>query len=150
MVRHWITLCISSGPSDTTNPMPNGYLSLAEYPAVMARFECAKCWCSGKYRKTTPIGKYGRDIALPDLLHLVGASCPKMDTLGNDPCGVRYRVLAKLESGHRASAFRPTADVRTAGWKGQKLTQRGNPPSRHRFQKTARSVTAVTPQRPEV
>ena len=33
------------------------------------------------------------EIPLPNLLHLVGASCPKMDALGNDPCGVCYRDL---------------------------------------------------------
>ena len=32
-------------------------------------------------------------IPLPDLLHLVGARCPKMDALGNDPCGAHYRDL---------------------------------------------------------
>ena len=73
--------------------MPNGSLSLAEYPAAMVRLRCAKCRRSGQYRKATLIGKYGRDIALPDLLHLVGASCPKMDKLGNDPCGVQYLGL---------------------------------------------------------
>ena len=73
--------------------MPNGSLSLAEYPVAMVRLKCAKCGRSGQYRKTTLVGKYGRDIPLPDLLHLVGASCPKMDRLGNDPCGVQYLGL---------------------------------------------------------
>jgi len=53
--------------------MPNGSLSLAEYPAAMVRLKCAKCERSGQYRKATLIEKYGRDIPLPDLLHLVGA-----------------------------------------------------------------------------
>ena len=73
--------------------MPNGSLSLAEYPAAMVRLRCAKCGRSGQYRKATLIGKHGCDIALPDLLHFVGANCPKMDTLGNDPCGVSYGDL---------------------------------------------------------
>jgi len=73
--------------------MPNGSLSLAEYPAAMVRLKCAKCGRSGQYRKATLIEEYGRDIPLPDLLHLVGASCPKMDKLGNDPCGVSYEDL---------------------------------------------------------
>ena len=51
--------------------MPNGSLSLAEYPAAMVRLKCAKCGRSGQYRKATLIEKHGRDIALPDLLHLV-------------------------------------------------------------------------------
>ena len=73
--------------------MPNGSLSLAEYPAAMVRQKCAKCGRSGQYRKATLIEQYGRDIPLPDLPQLVGASCPKMDTLGNDPCGAHYRDL---------------------------------------------------------
>jgi len=68
--------------------------SLAGYPAAMVRLKCAKCGRSGQYRKTTLIEKYGRDIPLPDLLHFVGASCPKMDALGNDPCAAHYRDLA--------------------------------------------------------
>jgi hypothetical protein len=73
--------------------MPNGSLSLAEYPAAMVRLTCSKCGRSGQYRKATLIENYGREIPLPDLLHLVGASCPKMDALGNDPCGVCYGDL---------------------------------------------------------
>ena len=64
--------------------MPNGSLSLAEYPAAMVRLKCAKCGRSGQYRKATLIGKYGREIALPDLQHLVGASCRKVDRLGDE------------------------------------------------------------------
>ena len=51
--------------------------------------------------KATLIDKYGRDNQLPNqlpnllpnLLRLVGASCPKMDTPGNDLCGVHYQGL---------------------------------------------------------
>ena len=74
--------------------MPNGSLSLAEHPAAMMRLTGAKCGRSAQYRKATQNERYGREIALPDLLHLVGASCPKMGRLRNDPCGVRYRDLA--------------------------------------------------------
>ncbi len=74
----------------SVRPMPNGSLSLIEYPSPMVRLQCAKFGRSGQYRRTTLIERYGRDIPLPDLLHKVGASCPKMDRLGNDPCGVRY------------------------------------------------------------
>ena len=34
-----------------------------------------------------------KDFKPPDLLHLLGASCPKMDRLGNDPYEVRERDL---------------------------------------------------------
>jgi hypothetical protein len=74
--------------------MPNGSLSLAEYPAAMVRLRCAKCGRSGQYRKATLIENYGADVPLPDLLHKIGANCPKMDALGNDPCGAHYRDLA--------------------------------------------------------
>jgi hypothetical protein len=73
--------------------MPNGSLGLAEYPGAMVRLTCSKCGRSGQYRKATLIEKYGREIPLPDLLHKVAAGYPKMDTLGNDPCGAHYRDL---------------------------------------------------------
>ncbi len=73
--------------------MPNGSLSLAEYPAAMVRLKCSKCGRSGQYRKKALIEKYGADVSLPDLLHMIGASCPKMDAPGNDPSGAYYRDL---------------------------------------------------------
>ncbi len=73
--------------------MPNGSLSLAEYPAAMVRLKCWKCERSGQYRKVALIEKYGADVPLPDLLHRIGATCPKMDALGNDQCGAHYRDL---------------------------------------------------------
>jgi hypothetical protein len=36
------------------------------------------------------------DIPLPDLLHKVAADCPKMDALGNDPCGACYWDLPMI------------------------------------------------------
>ncbi len=73
--------------------MPDGSLSLAEYPAAMVRLRCAKCGRSGQYRKATLIARYGRAARLPDLLHTICANCPKMDVLGTDPCGAHYRDL---------------------------------------------------------
>jgi hypothetical protein len=78
--------------------MPNGSLSLAEYPGAMVRLSCSKCDRSGQYRKASLIEKYGADISLPELLHRIAADCPKMDALGNDPCGAHYRDLAALKS----------------------------------------------------
>ncbi len=66
--------------------MPNGSLSLAEYPAAMVRLKCSKCGRSGQYRKTELIDRYDADVRLPDLLHMIAADCPKTDALGNDPC----------------------------------------------------------------
>ena len=73
--------------------MPDESFSLAEYPAAMVRLKCWKCERSGQYRKVALIEKYGADVPLPDLLHRIGATCPKMDALGNDPCGAHYRDL---------------------------------------------------------
>ncbi len=73
--------------------MANASLSLAEYPAAMVRLKCWKCDRSGQYRKATLIQRYGADAPLPDLLHKIASECPKMDTLGNDPCGAHYRDL---------------------------------------------------------
>ena len=73
------------------HPMPNGSLSLTEYPAAMLRLKCWKCGRSGQYRKAALIEKYGAGVPLPDLLHKIASDCPKMDALGNDPCGAHYR-----------------------------------------------------------
>jgi len=55
------------------------------------------------------------NIPPPDLLHLVGASCPKMDKLGNDPCEVRYGHVGQPKSGHPTPGFRPKGDVFEGG-----------------------------------
>ena len=55
--------------------MPNGSLSLAEYPAAMVRLKCWKCDRSGQYRKAALIEKYGANVSLPDLLLRIGATC---------------------------------------------------------------------------
>ncbi len=73
--------------------MPDGSLSLAEYSAAVVSLKCNKCDRSGQYRKATLIEKCGADVRLPDLLHMIGTSCPKMDARGNDPCGAHYRDL---------------------------------------------------------
>ncbi len=68
-------------------------VTIAEYPAAMVRLACSKCDRVGQYRKATLITRYGRATRLPHLLRDICANCPKMDVLGNDPCGVRYRDL---------------------------------------------------------
>jgi len=45
--------------------MPDGSLSLAEYPIAMVRLKCAKCGRSGQYRRIMLIEKYKREILLP-------------------------------------------------------------------------------------
>jgi hypothetical protein len=73
--------------------MPNGSLSLAEYPGAMVRLTCSKCGRSGQLRKATLIEKYGREMPLPELLRHVAGDCPRMLSRGNDPCGAHYRDL---------------------------------------------------------
>jgi hypothetical protein len=60
--------------------MPDGSLSLAEYPAAMVRLKCWKCDRSGQYRKATLIEKYGAGVPLPDLLHRLGATYTELET----------------------------------------------------------------------
>jgi hypothetical protein len=74
--------------------MPYGSFSLAEYPTAMVRLKCSKCGRSGQYRKATLVGKYGADIPLPEQLRRIAVDCPKVDALGNDPCGAHYLDLA--------------------------------------------------------
>jgi len=88
------TVTLSLKRQQSLCPMPNGSLSLAEYPTAMVRLECSKCGRSGQYRKTTLIGEYGADIPLPELLRRIAVDCPKVDALGNDPCGAQYPDLA--------------------------------------------------------
>ncbi len=55
--------------------MPDGSLSLAEYPAAIVRLTCSKSDRSGQYRKAALIEKYGADVSLPGLLQWIGATC---------------------------------------------------------------------------
>ena len=58
--------------------MPNGSLSLIEYPSPMVRLKCEKCGRSGQHRKATLIKKYSADTPLPELLRFVADDYPKM------------------------------------------------------------------------
>jgi len=62
--------------------MPNGSLSLAEFPAAMVRLKCLKCGRSGQHWEATLIGKYGADIhpagaVAPDRRQLLEGGCPR-------------------------------------------------------------------------
>ena len=60
--------------------MPNGSLSLAEYPAAMVRLKCSKCGRSGQYCKAKLIEKYGAGVPLPDLPGQAGCNAGKIGT----------------------------------------------------------------------
>jgi len=83
--EHWR----SPGPAATITPMPNGSLSLAEYPAAMVWLKCDKCARAGQYRKTALIQKYSPDIPLPELLRFVAGDCP---ILRSRPCWTSGRA----------------------------------------------------------
>jgi hypothetical protein len=61
---------------------------LSQYPVRLA---CDKCGRAGQYRKATLIGRFGADIALPDLRHEI-AQCERRGSMG-DSCGVHYVKL---------------------------------------------------------
>jgi len=44
--------------------MPNGSLSLGEYPAPTMRLACRRCKRRGRYRVGRLIGEHGKDVAL--------------------------------------------------------------------------------------
>ena len=75
---------------------PEGNYGPLNRPAEIAlseRLRYNKCDRSGQYRKATLIEKYGADVSLPDLLHMIGAGCPKIDALAHNPCAAHYRDL---------------------------------------------------------
>ena len=69
----------------------SGSHTLAEYPKPMVRLVCKLCDRKGQYRKATLTDRFGPDIPLPDLLHLI-AKCERYGRPG-ERCGVRYGDL---------------------------------------------------------
>jgi hypothetical protein len=68
--------------------MSNARNTLADCEQPMIRFICDKCGRKGQYRKARLVGKYGPDVAMPDLLHKV-ADCPHWQPMRGG-CSVRY------------------------------------------------------------
>ena len=62
--------------------------TLAECERPMIRLICDKCGRKGQYRKGTLVTRYGPDVVMPDLLHLI-AKCDKHDPMRGG-CPVRY------------------------------------------------------------
>jgi hypothetical protein len=65
--------------------------TLSEWPDRMVRLACDLCPRRGQYRKGTFIARFGGDVLMPDVRHLI-AECPRKDVPGA-ACG----VLATLE-----------------------------------------------------
>jgi hypothetical protein len=65
--------------------------TLAEWPYRMVRLACDHCPRVGQYRKDTLIARFGGDVLMPDVRHLI-AQCSRKDAPGA-ACGVHYADL---------------------------------------------------------
>jgi hypothetical protein len=57
----------------------------------MVRLACDLCPRRGQYRKKTLVARFGGDVLMPDVRHLI-AECPRKDAPGA-ACGVFYADL---------------------------------------------------------
>jgi hypothetical protein len=65
--------------------------TLRDWKLPMVRLACDRCERKGQYRRDTLIARYGTEVTMPDLRHLV-AQCPIHETPGQS-CGVYYADL---------------------------------------------------------
>jgi hypothetical protein len=65
--------------------------TLAQWPYGMVRLACDHCPRRGQYRKETLLARFGGDVKMPDLRHLI-AKCPRRNAPGQ-ACGVYYADL---------------------------------------------------------
>jgi len=65
--------------------------TLRDWRFPMVRLACDRCERKGQYRRETLIEKYGLEVRMPDLRHLI-AQCPRHGTPGQ-ACGVYYADL---------------------------------------------------------
>ena len=68
--------------------MAHGAWTLGEFPLPLVRVACAKCGRSGQYHTAKLIERYGTDMVMAELRHVL-ARCPRRHTM-NDPCGVIF------------------------------------------------------------
>jgi hypothetical protein len=81
--------------------------TLAEWPYGMVRITCGLCPRRRQHRKGTLIRRFGGDVTMPDLRHLI-TRCPRKDAPGA-ASGVYYadlrrRLLPKAVSRQRYTA----------------------------------------------
>jgi len=69
--------------------MSNGAWLLSEWPLPLVRVSCSKCGRIGQYHTGKLIERYGADMSMPELRHLI-AQCPRRYTL-HDPCMIVFR-----------------------------------------------------------
>jgi hypothetical protein len=77
--------------NDAAEEMISRTPTLAEWPYGMVRLTCDLCPRRGQYRKETLIARFGGDVLMPDVRHLI-AECPRKDAPGA-ACGVFYADL---------------------------------------------------------
>lgn len=68
--------------------MPHGAWSLGEFPLPLVRVKCDKCGRAGQYRTAKLIERYGADMVMPELRHVL-AHCQRRHTM-NDPCMIVF------------------------------------------------------------
>jgi hypothetical protein len=68
--------------------MPNGAWSLREFPLPLVRVKCDKCQRMGQYHTAKLIERYGADMNMPELRHVL-AQCPRRSNR-SDPCMVIF------------------------------------------------------------
>jgi len=76
--------------------MPNGSLSLSEFPLPMIELACDKCGRRGRLLKSKLIEAYRPDVALPDLRTMI-AICDRAASM-SDPCGAYFVALVPRAS----------------------------------------------------
>jgi hypothetical protein len=65
--------------------------TLAEWPTRMVRLACDYCPRKGQYRKETLLARFGGDVLMPDVRHLI-AECPRKDAPGAARVGCSTRI----------------------------------------------------------
>jgi hypothetical protein len=65
--------------------------TLRDWRLPMLRLACDRCHRKGQYRLDTLVAKYGLEITMPDLRHMI-AHCPRHGAPGQ-ACGVYYADL---------------------------------------------------------
>jgi hypothetical protein len=83
--------------------------TLAEWPYRMVRLACDYCPRKGQYRKETLIARFGGDVLMPDVRHLI-AECPRKDA----PGAACVRTSTRTLSRSRTTIADPSLTLRRA------------------------------------
>ena len=89
-------------------------MRLSEYPYVVARIGCSNCSRHGSYRLARLADRYGAEMALPHLLELLSADCPKRERAKvaiYDRCGAYLPDVGGTRPPDEPGAARPRLRV---------------------------------------